>query len=233
MATPTLFKRLLPIAVLICFALLPSWASAVDQQFMTCLSAQEGKATSVNPWGYSGAFQFGVDAAASTGLCVKDTTQTFPGTQDWSHCDFSKGQYCPPVCSYADFISGSAASVSVQQQAEQKFAAQDWATIQRVFPDVNNYIGQTVNGVTVTQDVLLAIAHLRGPGSVSAWLQGQYVKPDGNGTTPTGYATCVAECLNGDPNASTCDPRTAGGWDTCVIATTPAPPPANGGEPIP
>lgn len=52
-----------------------------------------------------------------------------------------------------------------------------------------NYIGQTINGIQVTQSGLIAAAHLVGHGDVKKWLNsgGTFMPQDGNGTKLVEY----------------------------------------------
>ena len=52
---------------------------------------------------------------------------------------------------------------------------------------INEFDGQTVNGILVTESGLLAAAHLGGAGSVKKWFRTGKVRKDGNGVKITNY----------------------------------------------
>jgi len=52
---------------------------------------------------------------------------------------------------------------------------------------INEFDGQTVNGILVTESGLLAAAHLGGAGSVKKWFRNGKIKKDGNGVKITTY----------------------------------------------
>ena len=52
---------------------------------------------------------------------------------------------------------------------------------------INQYDGQIVHGVLVTESGLLAAAHLGGQGSVKKWFRTGKIKEDGNGVKITNY----------------------------------------------
>jgi len=52
---------------------------------------------------------------------------------------------------------------------------------------INEYEGQIVHGVLVTESGLLAAAHLGGAGSVKKWFRTGKIRKDGNGVKITTY----------------------------------------------
>ena len=54
---------------------------------------------------------------------------------------------------------------------------------------IDEYDGEIVHGVLVTESGLLAAAHLGGAGSVKKWFRTGKVRRDGNGVTITTYMT--------------------------------------------
>ena len=52
---------------------------------------------------------------------------------------------------------------------------------------INEFDGQIINGILVTESGLLAAAHLGGAGSVKKWFRNGKVKEDGNGVKITTY----------------------------------------------
>ena len=52
---------------------------------------------------------------------------------------------------------------------------------------IDEFDGQVVNGILVTESGLLAAAHLGGAGSVKKWFKTGKVRKDGNGVKITTY----------------------------------------------
>ena len=52
---------------------------------------------------------------------------------------------------------------------------------------IDNFDGQIVHGILVTESGLLAAAHLGGQGSVKKWFRTGKVRSDGNGVKITSY----------------------------------------------
>jgi hypothetical protein len=52
---------------------------------------------------------------------------------------------------------------------------------------INEFDGQVVNGILVTESGLLAAAHLGGAGSVKRWFKNGKIRKDGNGVKITTY----------------------------------------------
>lgn len=66
---------------------------------------------------------------------------------------------------------------------------------------MSKYIGKTINGVEMTKETMLAMAHLKGYGGLETTVKGG-TSVDGNGTSTTSYAACLAACLKGGADAS-------------------------------
>lgn len=73
---------------------------------------------------------------------------------------------------------------SLQEEAMQKLLDAN-----RKYLDyyIDNYCGQTYNGIVITESGLLAAAHLGGPGSVRKWFKRGKDKKDAFGTSITSY----------------------------------------------
>ena len=54
---------------------------------------------------------------------------------------------------------------------------------------IKEYVGQTINGIYITESGILAAAHLAGPGNVKKFFRKGYEFHDGNGTKMTSYMT--------------------------------------------
>ena len=52
---------------------------------------------------------------------------------------------------------------------------------------IDEFDGQVVNGILVTESGLLAAAHLGGAGSVRKWFRTGKIRKDGNGVKITNY----------------------------------------------
>jgi hypothetical protein len=52
---------------------------------------------------------------------------------------------------------------------------------------IDEYDGEVVNGILVTESGLLAAAHLGGQGSVKKWFRTGKIRKDGNGVKITSY----------------------------------------------
>lgn len=52
---------------------------------------------------------------------------------------------------------------------------------------IKEYVGQTINGIYITESGILAAAHLAGPGNVKKFFRKGYEFHDGNGTKMTEY----------------------------------------------
>jgi len=74
----------------------------------------------------------------------------------------------------------------LQEQAMLKLLRTNKKYLQKY---IDQYEGQIVNGVLVTESGLLAAAHLGGAGSVKKWFKTGKVKKDGNGVKITSYMT--------------------------------------------
>lgn len=74
----------------------------------------------------------------------------------------------------------------LQEQAMLKLLQTNKKYLQKY---IDQYEGQIVNGVLVTESGLLAAAHLGGAGSVKKWFRTGKVRKDGNGVKITSYMT--------------------------------------------
>lgn len=79
------------------------------------------------------------------------------------------------------------ANANEQTAAINQYNQLQWGYIQRL--GLSQYIGQTINGVPITQSGLIAGAHLVGVGGLQTWLRsgGANVPRDGNGVPVTTY----------------------------------------------
>ena len=111
-----------------------------------------GNYSFLNPdWGFAGAYQFTEDALNRIGYYNGDSTTSWPNdwTGSWSGKD--------GIDSLSEFLN----QPSVQDEAFLDMQQWVWNTAFRDF-DPRSYIGQTIDGVKVTEAGLLAGAHLVG-----------------------------------------------------------------------
>lgn len=155
------------------------WAATTFTDFLGALAQRE---SSMNPGSinskthYMGLFQMGEGALQDVGVYGGDGTQTNDWLGAWS------GKY--GATSKAAFL----ANPDAQIQAETAYLNKVWNSY--LAPKgAASYLGQTINGITITQSGLVAAAHLVGQGKVLDWLasNGRIQPADGNGTRLTEY----------------------------------------------
>lgn len=190
--------------LLFSFAFISPVKADFSNNFASCIAKNETGGVDLtkaaaNPGktGYTGIYQMGI-AYVGGYLCsnqasIPKMTSTTP--QDWSKCDF-KGTLSKSmgITSYAAFTTGPNA-VAAQQYIFQKNSQSTWNEI--VNKGYASYLGKTVNGVVMTQDTMVAMAHMSGVGGLGLTLNGKSVSDKITGATPTGYASCIAACLSG------------------------------------
>lgn len=76
------------------------------------------------------------------------------------------------------------ANPSIQEEAMLVLLKRNKRTLRR---EIKKYVGQTINGVYITESGLLAAAHLAGAGNVRRFFRKGYEFKDGNGTKMTSY----------------------------------------------
>ena len=59
--------------------------------------------------------------------------------------------------------------------------------------EIKKYVGETVNGIYITESGILAAAHLGGAGNVRKFFRKGYEFEDGNGTKMTSYMVRFAD----------------------------------------
>ncbi|MCK9608031.1 MAG: TIGR03758 family integrating conjugative element protein [Methylomonas sp.] len=154
------------------------WAASEYTDYLAALSAKESSnnPSSVNQYGFLGRYQMGESALIDAGYYQKDLT---PDTNDWQGVWTGKNG----IGSKADFLANAAG----QTQAISDYNSKQWRTIQPL--GLDNYLGQTVAGILMTESGLLAGAHLVGVGGLKKYLQsnGTVVPSDANNTAITQY----------------------------------------------
>jgi hypothetical protein len=73
---------------------------------------------------------------------------------------------------------------SIQEEAMLTLLKKNKHTLRR---EIKKYVGQTINGIYITESGILAAAHLGGAGNVRKFFRKGYEFKDGNGTKMTSY----------------------------------------------
>ena len=79
---------------------------------------------------------------------------------------------------------------SIQEEAMLTLLKKNKHTLRR---EIKNYVGQTINGIYITESGILAAAHLGGAGNVRKFFRKGYEFKDGNGTKMTSYMVRFAD----------------------------------------
>ena len=85
-----------------------------------------------------------------------------------------------------DFLSNP----SIQEEAMFILLTKNKHTLRR---EIRKYIGDTINGIYITESGILAAAHLAGAGNVKKFFRKGYEFRDGNGTKMTSYMILFAD----------------------------------------
>lgn len=129
-----------------------------------------------NPANYIGRWQFGEGALVDTGYVTRDG--------DYRDNDYSGGWTGKDgVTSLNDFLANHTA----QDNAIDAYMKKQWDYIRHL--KLDNFIGETINGIEITPSGLLGGAHLVGTGGLRDFLRsnGSIIPEDGNGTPITEY----------------------------------------------
>ena len=81
-------------------------------------------------------------------------------------------------------------SPSIQEEAMLTLLKKNKHTLRR---EIKKYVGQTINGIYITESGILAAAHLGGAGNVKKFFRKGYEFKDGNGTKMTSYMVRFAD----------------------------------------
>jgi integrating conjugative element protein (TIGR03758 family) len=153
------------------------WSALTYADFLHDLGVRESglKPAKVNGYGYTGLFQMGEAAMIDAGYYKSDGT----AKNDWKGVFTGKNG----ISSLNDFKNNPDAQI----KAIADYEAVQWNVIQNL--GLSSYIGQTINGVQITQSGLIAGAHLVGYGGLQKYLSSNGTKdvPDGNGTPISQY----------------------------------------------
>ena len=156
-------------------------AAKTYDAFLDALGDREsgGSYAAVNQSGYLGKYQFGELALIDVGYYSADGTSK----NDWKPANWTGKD---GIHSKDAFLADHA----VQETAIRLYMEKQWSYL----GNAQDYVGQTVHGVTISVSGLLASAHLLGASTVRNFLRsdGKSVPKDGNGTALTEYMTKFA-----------------------------------------
>ena len=79
---------------------------------------------------------------------------------------------------------------SIQEEAMLTLLKKNKHTLRK---EIKKYVGQTINGIYITESGILAAAHLGGAGNVRKFFRKGYEFKDGNGTKMTSYMVRFAD----------------------------------------
>jgi len=154
------------------------WAALSYNDYLAALCHIESgcNSASQNQYGFIGRYQMGESALIDAGYYQEDRT---PDTNDWQGTWTGKNG----INSLSDFLADAAK----QTQAINDYHAVQWGYITTFHAD--QYVGQIINGIMITESGLLAGTHLVGAGGLIDFLSsgGQLVPQDANKTAVTDY----------------------------------------------
>lgn len=168
-------KRLLPAlrhGVIFILLVMPAlvWGESGYNSFLAAMNQSEssGRANVVNSYGYAGLYQMGELALIDAGYYRRDGTSENDWAGQWTGKD--------GINSLSDFLSNTQA----QGNAVTAYHEAAWRQIES--KGLDSMIGQTYNGVTITESSLLAGSHLLGVGGLNNCLRNGVGCADGNGS---------------------------------------------------
>lgn len=190
-------------------------AAGAYADFLQSLANREssGNDHSVNQYGYAGLYQMGESALIDAGYYRRDGTKANDWLGGWTGKD--------GVNSLNDFLDNPA----TQTQAITGYHDALWDQI--TARGLDNKVGQTYQGVTITQSGLIAAAHLIGAGGLRSCLNGGSCT-DANNTTALSYmgkfgGFDVASITGSNPNPVPASPVNTGNTGGATASNTNAP----------
>lgn len=193
-------------------------AQAFNANWVDCLGGMECSQCNTtpdlkNPWGYLGFYQMGVNYA-SEAICTSSSRANIPlmnVNQNWTlfeeECELTPWAISQGITSHDDWMRGGnppnpARAKQLQQAMLLKNSEALWTRIQN---ELGQYIGQTVNGVVMDKETMVAMAHLKGFGGLRQTVQnGDSNVTDGNGTSTVNYAACLQSCIQNNGEKGDC-----------------------------
>ena len=150
---------------------------------MGTLRVEDPTGRAVNPWGFSGFYQFGTGALKDAGAYEPSQGEDLKRNQWTGTVVLPSGKRL----SHAEFN----ADTEAQREAWDMHQARLGTEIDR--RGLNRFIGQTVGGIPITEDSIRAMMHIGGAHGAQLFLTtgGAYNPADANGTTLSAYAQKV------------------------------------------
>jgi len=137
------------------------------EQFRDAIAFREssGDPTIENKYGYIGLYQFGEAALQDLGYYKGDLTKKNDWIGEWTGKNgiYSKDDFLNP--------NNPEKAKEIQNMVADEWFALLWKRIQRL--GLDKYVGQTVDGIEITESGLIAAAHLKGVGALKKFLEGK------------------------------------------------------------
>ncbi len=177
----------------------PLGAVPGDNSHISAIEAPPPGASPTNQYGYGGKYQFGEDALTDIGAYKPGQGGVTTGQNTWSGQITLPGR--PPM-SPQQFFGDSGAQDQAMDMRRQWLG--DWMRS----TGLDAHFGQTIDGVTLTPENAVALAHFAGPTNFSRWVtsDGNFPFQDGNGISIPAYAQGLA---NGHFPSATQQPQYA------------------------
>lgn len=170
-------KKLVMGFALLVISLVALAAAGTYADFLKAVAQRESSMNpnAHNPYGYVGLFQMGEAALIDAGYYKSDGS----GKNDWTGAWTGKNG----VTSLAAFKNDPQAQITAITDYHQKV----WGYVKGM--GLDQYVGQTVGGVLITESGLIAGSHLVGAGNMAKFLRsgGSIIPRDGNNTPITEY----------------------------------------------
>ena len=146
-----------------------------DRVFFNALAHRESdnNPRKINKYGYIGKYQFGEEALVALGYYNRDGTRKNDWIGTWTGKD--------GIFSKEDFLNNSV----VQDKAVKQLATLNWQTARN--NKLHRFIGETINGVTITKAGIIAGMHLKGGKSVIDFINFRQNSYDAFGTGVKDY----------------------------------------------
>jgi hypothetical protein len=150
---------------------------------MGTIRVEDPTGRAVNPWGFTGFYQFGTGALKDAGVYEPSAGEDLKRNAWTGTIALPSGKRL----SHAEF----AADPDAQKEAWDAHQARLGTEIDR--RGLNRFIGQTVGGVPITEDSIRAIMHFGGANGAQLFLTtgGSYNPTDANGVSLSAYAQRV------------------------------------------
>lgn len=156
---------------------------------MGTIRVEDPTGRAVNPWGFTGFYQFGTGALKDAGVYEPSQGEDLKRNAWTGTINLPSGKRL----THAEF----SADPDAQKEAWDAHQARLGTEIDR--RGLNRYIGQTRGGIPITEDAIRAMMHIGGAHGAQLFLttDGAYNPADANGTTLSAYATKVLSGQDG------------------------------------